>query len=178
MHHAGDGNGLVATVFLFWLAHRKRTTAGELFAMSTRNPFIDIGLGFGLGVLWVAIYGGGGVVAFGNMFTFNQAKLLSLPATFSAGICEELLFRGFLFSIIARAGGGAKSQIVWTSIAFGLAHMFWGPWGMLWTTLLGSTFALTRVLRGNVWPAVVAHTVLNLCIEPALFEKTMAGGFG
>jgi membrane protease YdiL (CAAX protease family) len=32
--------------------------------------------------------------------------------------------------------------------------------------------------RGSIWPAVVAHTLLNLCIEPGMFEKALAGGFG
>ena len=34
-----------------------------------------------------------------------------------------------------------------------------------------------RGWRGNVWPAVLAHTILNLCIEPGLIMKAMSGGF-
>lgn len=174
----GTAIGLWATICLFWLLQRKQTTFTELFAITPQNLPIDLMIGLCLGAAWVAVYGLLDVVAFGDMFVFDGAKLLSLPTTFSAGFCEEFLFRGFLFLVIARAGGGVISQIVWTSVAFGLAHVFWGPWGMLWTIVLGGTLALTRVWRGNVWPAVVAHTVLNLCIEPALLDKAMSGGFG
>ncbi|MBI5093638.1 MAG: CPBP family intramembrane metalloprotease [Candidatus Hydrogenedentes bacterium] len=170
--------GLWATVFLFWLAHRKRAAFSELFAASSLNLSADLLYGLCLGAVWVVIYGIFDVVAFRDMFVFRTDKALSLPATFSAGFCEEFLFRGFLFAVITRAGGGVKSQIAITSIAFGLAHVFWGPWGMLWTTGLGATFAVARVWRGNVWPAVAAHTVLNLCIEPALLNKAVSGGFG
>ena len=30
---------------------------------------------------------------------------------------------------------------------------------------------------GMVWPAVVAHTLLDLCIAPGLIEKALTGGF-
>ena len=166
-----------ATVGLWWLIHRRRTAFSKLYATRTETPALDVGLGLAIGAAWVAIYGLFDVVAFGEMFTFSLPKLASTPLSISAGFCEEFLFRGFLFLIIARAGGGWKSQLVYSSLAFGLAHCFWGPWGMLWTTVLGVTFGLSLLWRRNVWPAVVAHAVLNLCIEPALFQKAIQGGF-
>jgi Na+-driven multidrug efflux pump len=45
------------------------------------------------------------------------------------------------------------------------------------TTVLGFTFGLAVLWRGNVWPAVAAHTLLNLCIEPGLLEKALTNGF-
>ncbi len=48
---------------------------------------------------------------------------------------------------------------------------------MLWTAAFGFTFGAAVLWRGNVWPAVVAHTLLNLCIEPGLIEKALAGSF-
>jgi membrane protease YdiL (CAAX protease family) len=71
----------------------------------------------------------------------------------------------------------SKKRRVVSSIAFGLAHCFWGPYGMLWTTILGLTLGLAVLWRGSVWPAVVAHTLLDLCIEPGLIEKAFSGGF-
>ena len=49
---------------------------------------------------------------------------------------------------------------------------------MAWTFILGATFGVMTLWRRNVWPAVIAHTVLNLCIEPGLFVKELTGGFG
>ena len=78
---------------------------------------------------------------------------------------------------VALAGGQKVFNLVCASIAFGLVHFLWGPWGMLGTTILGFTFGLVVLWRGNVWAAVVAHTLLNLCIEPGLIEKALTLGF-
>jgi membrane protease YdiL (CAAX protease family) len=168
---------LWAVVALWWWIHRKKAAFGELY--STRSNAIgpDLAIGMVLGVLWVVAYGLFDVVSWREMFTFDVAKLASVPTTVSAGFCEEFLYRGFLFWLVAAAGGRKASRLAIASIAFGLAHCFWGPWGMVWTTILGFTFGLVVLWRGNVWPAVVAHTLLNLCIEPGLIEKALTGGF-
>ena len=75
--------------------------------------------------------------------------------------------------LILRAGGGSKAQVLWPSLAFGLAHIMWGPVGMLFTVALGASFAVVTLWRGNVWAAVAAHTLLDLCIEPGLMAKAM-----
>ena len=170
--------GLWLTVAIWWLIHRRQTSFAELFATRTRSLLCDLLVGLGLGILWIAVYGLSNAVSFGDMFVLNLAKVKSIPTSLSAGFCEEFLFRGFVFLLLARAGGGNKSQLVWSSIAFGMAHCFWGPWGMVWTAVLGFTFGAARLWRGSVWPAVVAHSVLDLCIEPALLEKAFSGGFG
>lgn len=149
-----------------------------MFATRTDHPGKDIRIGALLGVCWVAVYGAIGWRTFGTMFVFNAAKAASVPTSLSAGFCEEFLFRGFLILLIARAGGGPKAQILWSTLAFGLAHILWGPVGMLFTVALGCSFAVVTTWRGSVWSAVAAHTLLNLCIEPGLMEKAMSLGHG
>jgi membrane protease YdiL (CAAX protease family) len=168
---------LWAAVLVWWWMHRKKTAFAELYSTRTSTAGMDISMGVVFGALWVAVYGLFDVVSWRDMFTFNAAKLASVPASLSAGFCEEALYRGFLFWVIAAAGGRKASQLTLGSIAFGLAHCFWGPWGMLWTTILGITFGLAVLWRGNVWPAVVAHTLLDLCIEPGLIQKALTDGF-
>ncbi len=168
---------LWAAVALWWWMHRKKARFGNLFLTQTSGIVPDIGIGIGLGALWVAACGLMDVVSWQEMFTLDLPKLASVPASLSAGFCEEFLDRGFLFWLLAAAGAGKGSRLVIASIAFGLGHYFWGPWGMAWTTMLGFTFGLAVLWRGNVWPAVVAHTLLDLCIEPGLIEKALTGGF-
>ena len=175
---AMTGPGLWLTVGIWWLIHRRKAPFAELFATKTDSVLKDLLVGAALGAVWVALYGAFNVVSFAEMFVLDRAKLISLPTSVSAGFCEEFLFRGFVFLVIARAGGSGKHRIVYSSLAFGLAHVFWGPWGMLWTVVLGFTLAAVRLWRGSVWPAVAAHMVLDLCIEPALLDKAMSGGFG
>jgi membrane protease YdiL (CAAX protease family) len=168
---------LWGAVLLWWWMHRKKAAFGELYLTRSTSLGLDIGLGLILGAFWVAVYGLFDVVSLRNMFTFHAVKLVSVPASLSAGFCEEFLYRGFLFWLLLAAGGGKGSRLAITSVAFGLAHCFWGPWGMAWTTMLGFTFGLAVLWRGNVWPAVVAHALLDLCIEPGLIEKALTGGF-
>jgi len=168
---------LWAAVLLWWWMHRKKATFAELYLTRSSALCIDIGLGLVLGVLWVGVYGLFDVVSWRDMFTLHGAKLPSIPASLSAGFCEEFLYRGFLFWLLAAAGAGKGSRLIAASLAFGLAHCFWGPWGMAWTTVLGFTFGLAVLWRGNVWPVVAAHAFLDLFIEPALIQKAFASGF-
>jgi len=168
---------LWVAVILWWVMHRRRARFSELYNTHSKSLSMDLATGALLGALWVLAYGLLDVVSWSKMFALGGPKFASLPASLSAGFCEEFLYRGFLFWIIAAAGGGSAAKIIVGSIAFGLAHCFWGPWGMAWTTGLGVTFGLIVLWRGSVWPAVVAHTLLDLCIEPGLIEKALHGGF-
>ena len=168
---------LWAVVALWWWIHRKKAAFRELYSTRSNTLRSDLAIGVGLGALWVGVYALFDVVPWREMFTLDLAKLASVPTSLSAGFCEEFLYRGFIFAIIAAAGGSKASKLIIASIAFGLAHCFWGPWGMLWTTVLGFTFGIVVLWRGNVWPAVVAHALLDLCIEPGLLEKALTGGF-
>ena len=167
------GVGLWFTVALWWFLRRKESSFAELFMARTNRTWQDLGLGVLVAGLWVAIYGLIGWPAFSAMFVLDEAKLWSIPTSLSAGFCEEFLFRGFLIVLIRAAGGAAKAQVIWSSVAFGLAHILWGPVGMLFTIALGASFAVLTLWRGNVWAAVAAHSLLNLCIEPGLIEKAM-----
>ena len=168
------GVGLWFTLLLWWFLHRKGTSFAVLFRTGTGCVWKDLGVGVILGGIWVGIYGAIGWPSFAEMFVVSSAKLASLPTSLSAGLCEEFLFRGFVILLITRARGGWKSQMLWSSLAFGLGHLLWGPVGVLFTIALGASFAGVTLWRGNVWTAVAAHTVLNLCIEPGLMEKVAA----
>lgn len=168
------GIGLWFTLLLWWFLSRKQGSFAASFMTRTSRIWQDLALGVLAGGLWVGLYGMIGWPPFSAMFVLDHSKLWSIPGSLSAGFCEELLFRGFLVVLIGRAGGGWKAQVIWSSLAFGLAHVFWGPVGMLFTVALGASFALLTLWRGNVWAAVAAHSLLNLCIEPGLIEKAMS----
>lgn len=164
-------------VALWWWLHRKTAVFSDMFLMQTRTITCDLGIGIIIACLWIVTYGILDFVSWHEMFTLDSAKLLSIPATLSAGFCEEALFRGFLFWKLKMAKMRRIIILIITSTAFGLAHCFWGPIGMLWTTVLGLTFGLVVLWRHNIWPVVVAHILLDLLIEPGLIEKALAGGF-
>lgn len=75
----------------------------------------------------------------------------------SAGICEELIFRGYLQQQFT-----ALTRHVWLGIAisavcFGLAHGYEGRSGMLLIALYGAFFGILAHARGSLRPGMFAH---------------------
>ena len=154
------------SVLVMWLFFRKSGSFSDLFATRTNSLAKDILAGTLLGGFWIAIYGMMGYPSFSSMVALNLHKLQAVPGALSAGFCEEFIFRGLLIGLVVRAGGGKTEQVIWSAVLFGMAHIFRGAWGMLFTVLLGSTLAGVCIARRSIWPAVIAHSLLNLFIEP------------
>jgi membrane protease YdiL (CAAX protease family) len=166
--------GLWLELALFWMFIARREDRRDAFALRSRDVAVDLTWGAALGALWVIVYGILGAPHFSAMFSFDAAKLASVPLSVTAGITEELLCRGLLIDSAARAGYGTRSRLAISAAVFGLSHLLWGPGAMLVTALLGGTLAASRLHRGSVLPAIVAHVLLNLCIEPGLMRLALA----
>lgn len=78
----------------------------------------------------------------------------------TAGICEELLFRGFLMWYFA--GWGIVAAFVVSSLFFGFAHIYLGVSHVPRTAILGVVFALIVVAAGSLWPAIIIHAAIDL----------------
>lgn len=83
--------------------------------------------------------------------------LLSL----TAGICEELIFRGFLIWLIT-ARLGLVAAVIISSIIFGCEHIYLGLAHLPQTVLVGLLLALLVVGSGSLWPAMVIHAAMDL----------------
>jgi membrane protease YdiL (CAAX protease family) len=74
----------------------------------------------------------------------------------TAGVCEELMYRGFLlwyFDAWFPIGVAAAA----TTVLFGLAHAYQGPRGILLTGLVGTLFVALRLLTGSLWVPALLH---------------------
>lgn len=80
----------------------------------------------------------------------------------TAGVCEEFLYRGFVFAAIARVGFPTWGVLIASSILFGLAHSYQGRSGVVGTSVLGFVFGLGRIVVGSVVPPMVWHSVVDL----------------
>lgn len=114
-----------------------------------------------------------------NLFRFKGAlKWIAVYAAFTGGIVEETVFRRMLMEWLADNGINTLWQIGISGVAFGLVHISWGLLGgisrigagsVLATTVLGLLLALVYVVAArNVLPAIAAHTLINLFVEPWL----------
>ena len=104
----------------------------------------------------------------------REEKLFFVPLAITAGVCEEILFRGFLLAYIAWLWPHATDTqlVVVTSIAFGIAHLYQGVLGVLVTGVVGVLLASMVVDGGSLLPAMVVHALIDLRIIflPQLLE--------
>jgi hypothetical protein len=78
----------------------------------------------------------------------------------TAGICEEILYRGFLFSFL-RESTGMIAAVVLSSIVFGFAHIYQGYRLVPRTAIVGLFLAVVVVLTKSLWPAILIHAAID-----------------
>jgi membrane protease YdiL (CAAX protease family) len=82
----------------------------------------------------------------------------------TAGICEEILFRGFLLHYLHTFPWQLNLRLALgvSALIFGLQHLYQGANGVVTTALLGALFALLFLLSGSLLLPMLLHTALDL----------------
>ncbi|HMD21453.1 MAG TPA: type II CAAX endopeptidase family protein [Alloacidobacterium sp.] len=83
--------------------------------------------------------------------------LLWVILSISAGICEELTFRGYLLQQFSRVSGKIWIGVVASSLLFGVAHGYEGASGMIAITVYGALFCILAIQRGSLRAGMMAH---------------------
>ena len=150
-----------------------------------RRPLAEIGLGAAAGIgSWVIAIGVALVVA--QLLTAGGAEelvpkqppaamgwIVSLPLAvrisiaISAGVVEELFFRGLLQPRIG---------LVFSTALFAAAHLSYGqPFLLLGITVLSVVYGLLVRWRQSLWAAIAAHALFDLVqlviVVPTVFEQ-------
>jgi membrane protease YdiL (CAAX protease family) len=93
----------------------------------------------------------------------------------TAAFCEDFLFRGFLLTQLHDWFHSFLWAWFVSSLAFGLAHCYQGWGGMARAGLLGALLAYPVVQWGSLYPAMLAHwmidTVALLWLGPWMVGK-------
>jgi membrane protease YdiL (CAAX protease family) len=98
----------------------------------------------------------------------KRAVVFALLAIFQAGICEEIVFRGYLFERLGRLWGNTVVStcaiIITTSIIFGAMHFSsQGLAGAENAAITGLISAIVYLLSGRrLYVAMVSHAVFDL----------------
>jgi membrane protease YdiL (CAAX protease family) len=79
----------------------------------------------------------------------------------TAGVCEEILYRGILLAVLTPAVG-LWPAVGLSSVVFGMGHVYQGFPGIVKTTLVGLVMALLTVFSGSLLAAMVVHSVIDL----------------
>lgn len=80
--------------------------------------------------------------------------------SWTAGICEELLYRGFLTWVVAAYLGTAAAVLI-VSAAFGLGHAYQGRAGIVKTGMVGLIMGCIVLLSGWLIPAMIIHGMID-----------------
>lgn len=80
----------------------------------------------------------------------------------TAGVTEELLYRGFLNHLARQAGFSLGTAALITSIGFGLAHAYQGALGMAATGVAGYALAGLAHASGGLLLPMVVHALVDL----------------
>ena len=80
--------------------------------------------------------------------------------SFTAGVCEEILYRGILLTLVAGWLGTPLAAIL-TSVAFGAGHAYQGFRGIVKTSLVGGVMALLAIFSGSLFIAILLHWTID-----------------
>ena len=86
----------------------------------------------------------------------------------SAGICEELLFRGFLLYQLT-AWMPTTAAVAVSSLLFGLCHCYQGVVGIVKTGLLGVVFCLCYITTDSLLAPILLHILIDVYSTTAAY---------
>jgi len=95
--------------------------------------------------------------------TTGERRLFTVVGV-TAGVCEEWLYRGFFLAVVAALAGGLPTGalVLVAAVAFGLAHAYQGPAGIVTTGVLGGVMAAVYLQTGSLLLPVLLHAVIDL----------------
>ncbi len=86
--------------------------------------------------------------------------LVVVPLT--AGLCEELLWRGYIITQLEARNHTIRRAIALAAISFALIHGIWLPDKLLTTFLFGIIAGLYYARERNLVPLMIAHIVMDV----------------
>lgn len=92
----------------------------------------------------------------------SRERRLFAGVSLMAGLGEEIVYRGYLVTVLTGALGGPWMALLVSSLAFGTLHGYQGGGGVVRTALLGALLGGGFIATGSLWPAIVAHTAVDL----------------
>ncbi|MGE0160199.1 MAG: CPBP family intramembrane glutamic endopeptidase [Gemmatimonadales bacterium] len=91
----------------------------------------------------------------------------------AAGVGEEIAYRGYAIPVLTPLVGVGGAAAL-SSVVFGALHAYQGILGVLRTTVMGAFLAWGFLAAGSLWPAIVAHTAIDLVAGIVLGEKLLS----
>jgi membrane protease YdiL (CAAX protease family) len=89
------------------------------------------------------------------------------------GICEEIVFRGYMHTFLLRYTKSPFAIVGISSIAFGLIHWSLGFHTVLTTSIIGAVFMIAYLKTRALPPIILAHFVVNFIDFSGVIPKSI-----
>ncbi|MCK5738022.1 CPBP family intramembrane metalloprotease [bacterium] len=90
--------------------------------------------------------------------TTGEFLLVLTSGVVVAGLCEEMLFRGFVQQAAENSRTDVTTAILLTSVIFALFHI---PWWYLQTTVIGIILGVMAWKSNSILPGAIVHGINN-----------------
>jgi membrane protease YdiL (CAAX protease family) len=105
---------------------------------------------------------------FEQMLRGDSVWLVLLVMAVGAPISEELMFRGFLFSALAKSRLRFVGTAIITAALWSIIHYGYSLYGLVEIFGIGLYFAWLLVRTGSVWVTIICHGIYNAVVAIAL----------
>ncbi|MCP4583216.1 MAG: CPBP family intramembrane metalloprotease [candidate division Zixibacteria bacterium] len=89
-------------------------------------------------------------------------KVFWIALSISAGVTEELCFRGFIITRLSILTGSVWPGVIIGALSFGIGHLYQGWAGVVLIGIYGLMFGLLFIARGSLIPCIVAHVLQDI----------------
>jgi membrane protease YdiL (CAAX protease family) len=147
---------------------RSGTKLHELIGGRWRSPAdvaVDAGLAAGLWIAWTLLEKGidrwlpSDAASIQSLLPRRGSEiLLWIGVSISAGICEELVFRGYFQRQFEAFTGSRWIALFLQAALFGIAHGYQGLEACIKIAVLGALYGLVALWRGSLRPGMIAHS--------------------
>lgn len=92
----------------------------------------------------------------------SRERRLWVGLSLTAGLCEEILYRGFLIWYLMMWLPGTAAVLL-SAIVFGMAHLYlgWGV-GVLRVTMVGVVLGVAYLVTGTLWVPIAIHAIVDV----------------
>jgi membrane protease YdiL (CAAX protease family) len=94
----------------------------------------------------------------------GRERWLFAAVSMTAGVCEELLYRGFGIFYLTILFPWLPVPVILAAagLLFGLGHAYQGKKAILITALVGTAFAVLYWVSGSLLPGMILHALIDL----------------
>ncbi|MFC7327621.1 CPBP family intramembrane glutamic endopeptidase [Marinactinospora rubrisoli] len=92
----------------------------------------------------------------------RRERRLAVAVSVTAGVCEEVLYRGLFIAFGVSLGLPVWAAAVLSCLLFAVAHVYQGWWGLVGPGLLGVLFTLTYLGTGSLIVPILLHLAIDL----------------